>query len=307
MAYSGLFITANEKSNFYVFDAIFADIGDEQSISESLSTFSSHITNIINIMKKCTNQSLVLLDELGSGTDPLEGSSLAISILEYFNSLGSLTLCTSHYPELKKYCILTEGFENACVEFDINTLQPTYKLLIGVPGKSNAFSISKRLGLDDNIISRANELLKPDIFNIEELLKKIYDDKSAIESEKNKIEQNSKQIELNRSSLEHELIKIKERENKIIQQANQEARRILEDAKNKASIAIKEISATSSSSKQLNNIRNTINDSIKNLYNKEIIKDDMPSTNQSIKKGDTVFITNLGSQGIVISEPSKVR
>ena len=169
MAESGLHIPANENSSIFVFDKIFASIGDEQSIQESLSTFSSHMLNIIEILNSFNQNSLVLLDELGSGTDPIEGSSLAISILETLYKKGSITLSTTHYPEIKNYALVTDGFENASCEFDIENLRPTYKLLVGIPGKSNAFAISKRLGLQDDILNRANELLTNDHINIEEL------------------------------------------------------------------------------------------------------------------------------------------
>ena len=167
MAYSGILLPANENSSLYVFDNIFADIGDEQSIQDSLSTFSSHMINIIDILKESTSNSLILLDELGSGTDPVEGASLAISILEHFYNIGALTICTSHYPELKKYALTHEGFENASSDFDIENLCPTYKLLIGIPGKSNAFAISKKLGLSEDILNRAKTFLKEDDISIE--------------------------------------------------------------------------------------------------------------------------------------------
>ena len=147
MAYSGIYIPVKESSSIYVFDNIFVDIGDEQSIQENLSTFSSHISNIVEITNNITANSLVLVDELGSGTDPIEGANLAISILEYLYKANAITICTTHYQELKNYCLTHKGFQNASFEFDLDNLKPTYKLLIGIPGKSNAFAISKKLGL----------------------------------------------------------------------------------------------------------------------------------------------------------------
>ena len=186
MAISGLHITAKEGSSIFICDNIFADIGDDQSISDSLSTFSSHMTNIANILKEATENSFILIDELGSGTDPVEGSSLAISILEKLNSLNALTLSTTHYPEIKHFALVTDGFENASVEFDLETLSPTYKLLLGVPGTSNAFAISRKLGISEEIIDRAKEFIEQDKINIEELLTNIYEDKRTIETEKQK-------------------------------------------------------------------------------------------------------------------------
>ena len=181
MACSGLNIPADEHSSIYVFDQIFADIGDEQSISESLSTFSSHMSNIVKITSQATENSLILVDELGSGTDPLEGANLAISILQYFSELGAIVVSTSHYQELKKYALVTPNFKNASVEFDIENLRPTYKLLVGIPGKSNAFAISRKLGLDEKIINRASSMIDKETINLEDLLKNIYDSKSEIE------------------------------------------------------------------------------------------------------------------------------
>ena len=266
MAYSGIYIPAKENSSIYVFDNIFADIGDEQSIQESLSTFSSHITNIVEITDSVSSNSLILLDELGSGTDPIEGANLAISILTYFFNIGATVISTTHYQELKKYCLVTRGFQNASFEFDVDNLKPTYKLLIGIPGKSNAFAISKKLGLKDEIINMASSLLKNDDVSIEELMKNIYDNKLAIEKEKGEIEKNAKQIETLRKNLENENNIQKERRNKIIEQAKSEARQIISSAKDEANSVIKELSTIEKGDlSKANNLRNKLNDSLKDV------------------------------------------
>ena len=265
MAMSGLFIPADENSSVYVFDNIFADIGDEQSISDSLSTFSSHIVNIIDILNTVSSDSLVLLDELGSGTDPVEGSSLAISILEHLHSKNTLTIATTHYQELKNFCLSTQGFENASVEFDVNNLKPTYKLLIGVPGKSNAFEISKKLGLNNSILERAKDFLSTDSIRIEDIIKNIYDNQITINKEKEIIEKNSNQIELLRKSLENDLSKVHKKQQDIIEKAKVEARDILLNAKDTASSIISQMNDLASQDlKQANNLRNKLNDELKN-------------------------------------------
>lgn len=241
MACSGLFIPADEHSSLYVFDNVFADIGDEQSIQESLSTFSAHMLNIIHILDKATSDSLILLDELGSGTDPLQGANLAISILEHFHQMGCLTLATTHYQEIKNYALVTEGFENASSEFDIEHLKPTYKLLIGIPGKSNAFAISQKLGLPISILQRAESLLKEEDISIETLLKNIYDDKKVIEKEKESIEKNANQITLLRKKLEQETQKLQQMQTDNIEKAKHQAQQILLDAKEEADYVIKQL------------------------------------------------------------------
>lgn len=241
MACSGLFIPAEEKSSIYVFDNVFADIGDEQSIEESLSTFSSHISNVVYIINNSTSNSLVLLDELGSGTDPIEGASLAISILEHFHNIGAITFATTHYPEIKNYALVTDGFENASSDFDIENLKPTYKLLIGIPGKSNAFAISKKLGISNDILDRAKSFLKDDEISIEELLKNIYDDKLIIETEKDEIIKNKNQIELLRKSLEQDKNSQKSLNEDKIEKAKIEAKNLLLEAKEEANSTIKEL------------------------------------------------------------------
>ena len=254
MACSGLHIPANDNSSIYVFDNVFADIGDDQSIQESLSTFSSHMLNTIYILNNVTSNSLVLLDELGSGTDPVEGATLATAILEYLHQSKCLTVATTHYQEIKNYALVTDGFENASSEFDIENLRPTYKLLVGIPGKSNAFAISKKLGLSDDILNKANSLLKKDDISIEELLKNIYDDKIKIEKEKEEISKNLSQVEDLRKSLEQENKSKKEKENQIIEKAKLEAQSIILSAKEDANDSIKEIEEISNNWRSLDDI-----------------------------------------------------
>lgn len=266
MAYSGIYIPCKENSSIYIFSEIFADIGDEQSIQESLSTFSAHMANIIEIINNSTSNSLILLDELGSGTDPVEGANLAISILQNFHRQGSTVISTTHYQELKHYCLLTKGFENASFEFDLENLQPTYKLLIGIPGKSNAFAISKKLGLNQDIIDCAISFIEKDSLNIEELMKNIYDNKIIIEKEKEEIEKNSNQISKLREELEKQSNKLKEKEDLVIKKAQAEAREILLSAKEQASKTIKELNSLSyGETNKANNIRNEINNKLNSI------------------------------------------
>ena len=323
MACSGLNIPADENSSIYVFDNIFADIGDNQSISESLSTFSSHMLNIVDIIDKSTKKSLILVDELGSGTDPLEGANLAISILEYFKNNGSLVIATTHYPELKKYALVTQGFKNASVEFDINTLSPTYKLLLGIPGKSNAFEISKKLGLDTNIINNAKSRMSNQDINIEELLKSIYDDKSEIEREKEEISKELNQVSLLRKKLEVDYSDLEKKKRDLIDNAKIKARNILLDAKENANEIIKQMNeisnnsfnnviGNSSATKELNNLRNELNNKIKNVSGnvgssenlEKLDKSNILSPNE-IKPNMEVFVTTLNQNATVISRVSK--
>lgn len=266
MAYSGIYIPAKESSSIYVFDNIFVDIGDEQSIQENLSTFSSHMSNIVEITNNITPNSLALLDELGSGTDPIEGANLAISILEYLYKANATTISTTHYQELKNYCLVTPGFKNASFEFDLDNLKPTYKLLIGIPGKSNAFAISKKLGLNKEILDTANSLMKENDISIEELMKSIYDSKLEIEKQKEYIEKNSKQIEALRKSLEAQNENQKEKQDKILEKARNEAKQILEDAKEEANLVIRKLNNLGKKDlSTANNLRNELNDKLKDL------------------------------------------
>ena len=266
MAYIGIYIPAKEGSSIYVFDNIFADIGDEQSIQESLSTFSSHMTNIVEITENVTSESLILLDELGSGTDPIEGTSLAISILKHFYDIGATVISTTHYQELKNYCLTTDGFQNASFEFDVENLKPTYKLLIGIPGKSNAFAISRKLGLSQEILNYANSILKKEDVGIEELMKSIYDNKIKIEAEKEQIDKNLAQAEALRKSLESEKNRQKEKEDKILEKAKTEAREIITNAKERANQVIRELNNVEKANlAKANNLRNSLNDELKEI------------------------------------------
>ena len=305
MACSGLNIPADESSSIFVFDNIFADIGDEQSISESLSTFSSHMSNIVNITNCATNNSLILLDELGSGTDPLEGANLAISILQYFVELGAIIVSTSHYQELKKYALVTPNFKNASVEFDIENLKPTYRLLIGIPGKSNAFAISRKLGLSEDIISRASSMIDKDSVNLEDLLKSIYDSKSQVEDEKAKISDSLKEVEELKKSLKHQNSDVLNKEKELIANAKLEAKQILIDAKETANSIIKDINSASSAS-QANKLRNKLNETISSIKtDSSSIEVSHPISKEQIKPGLTIFVTNLNSNGVILSNISK--
>ena len=309
MACSGLNIPTDEHSSFYVFDHIFTDIGDEQSISESLSTFSSHMSNIVKITQTATSNSLILVDELGSGTDPLEGAHLAISILQYFTEMKCLTVATSHYQELKKYALVTPGFKNASVEFDIENLKPTYRLLIGIPGKSNAFAISRKLGLDENIIERASSMIDKETVNLEDLLKNIYDNKSKIEDEKIRTSLALQEAEELRNSLKHQHSNVSNKEKELIANAKQEAKQILLDAKETANSIIKDINSAPSASKA-NKLRNTLNEKISsintNVEDVELSNNLLPTiAREDIKPGLNVYVSNLKTNGVVVSNVSK--
>lgn len=305
MACSGLNIPADEHSSIYVFDNIFADIGDEQSISESLSTFSSHMSNIVAITHNATSNSLILVDELGSGTDPLEGAHLAISILQYFTELGAITVATSHYQELKQYALVTPNFKNASVEFDIENLKPTYRLLVGIPGKSNAFAISQKLGLDSLIIERASSMIDKETVHLEDLLKTIYDEKSQIENEKVRTAKALAEAEELKKNLKHQNSDVLNKEKELIANAKQEAKQILLDAKETANSIIKDIGSASSAS-QANKLRNKLNDEITSM--KTDIQDvhvAHPIERENIKIGLTVFVSNLNTEGVIVSGISK--
>lgn len=306
MACCGMAIPTDENSSVYVFENIFADIGDDQSISDSLSTFSSHMLNIIDIAKKASSNSLVLLDELGSGTDPIEGANLAISILNNLEKIGTLTIATTHYQELKKYALTNPNFENASVEFDINTLTPTYKLLVGVPGKSNAFEISEKLGLPKQIIEEAKKLMNTNDIKFEDILKKIYDNKVKIEKEKEQIEHNLKETEILKQSLKKDFSDSQEKARNIINEAKRKSREILLDAKEEANEIIREMK-NFKDVKEIENLRNDLNDSIREINIQENAKENNLQSvpKKDIEIGKEFYVTTMKKNGTILSHISK--
>lgn len=304
MGLCGLHIPAQEGSSIYMFDDIFADIGDEQSISDSLSTFSSHMTNISKILANATENSLVLVDELGSGTDPIEGASLAISILEHLKNRNILTLATTHYHEIKNFALITNGFENASVEFNLDTLSPTYNLLIGVPGRSNAFIISEKLGIPEKIINRAKDFINEDTTSVEELLNNIYEDTRTIEQEKAKIEASSREIEQLKTSYHSNIDKMRAEEQLIIENAKIQAREILLNAKDEANEIIRELEAKPDSKKS-NLLRNKLNKHIDNLSISKKVEKTNTLDKSQIKIGLDVNIPSMKQTGTIISNLTK--
>ena len=307
MAQSGMHIPASSESSIYLFDNIFADIGDEQSILESLSTFSSHMTHIINILNEATSDSLVLVDELGSGTDPIEGASLALSILEYLKKHNITVLATTHYHELKEYALLTDGVENASCEFNLETLSPTYRLLIGVPGKSNAFAISQKLGLKQEILENAKKSINSDTAKTEDLLKEIYDSKALIESEKEKTLQYSNKIERLKQKLENETTDLEEHKKEYLQKAKQEAREILLSAKQEANDIIKEMESEKNNSKNLNTLRNKLTSKLHevNQAPESPLEETQKIDESQIKPGAIVFVPKFNKNGTILSYPNQ--
>ena len=314
MTQSGLHIPADFGTSMCVYDNVFADIGDEQSIEQSLSTFSSHMTNTVSILNEVTSDSLVIFDELGAGTDPVEGAALAIAILEDVNMAGAKCIATTHYSELKNYALTKNGVENAAVEFDVDTLSPTYRLLIGVPGKSNAFEISKKLGLSEYVINRAKEFINTDNIELEDVLQNVEKNRLKAEEDRLEAEKLKKEIEDIKAEYEGRLERVMAQREKIISKAKSEAFSITRQAKEQSENILKELRKleTEMASKQkqqkIEALRKELSDSMGNLQPsvKSMIVPKVSSKEiKDLKPGDDVKVVTLNQDGTVVSVDKK--
>ncbi len=311
MGQAGLPIPSGDRSELAVFDDIFADIGDEQSIEQNLSTFSSHMTNIIHILKEANEHSLVLFDELCAGTDPTEGAALAVSILSYFHSRGIRTMATTHYSEIKIYALTTSGIENACCEFDVETLSPTYRLLIGIPGKSNAFAISKKLGLSDTLIEDARTRISSNEQNFEDLLSDLEASRITIEKEQAEINRYKSEIAALKQQLKNKQEKLDESRDAILRKAKEEANQILQEAKDTADEAIRNFNkygTTRPSIQEMEKQRTNIREKMAANEKKSSKGKDTAIYNPKVPKklhiGDSVKVLSMNLTGTVHSLPN---